>query len=107
MGRFEKERTGSTSRRAISLKVLSGVSRTINNAFIIDIDPVIRHVRNGALLSHGPIARLPPEIRLRSVMRLRQLDAATVVADLRFPPSNRLEALSGDRAGRYSIRIND
>lgn len=40
-------------------------------------------------------------------MRLRQLDAAKTVGDLRFPPSNRLEALSGDRAGRYSIRIND
>ena len=39
-------------------------------------------------------------------MRLRQLHAATVVEDLRFPPSNYLEALSGDRLGRYSIRIN-
>lgn len=39
-------------------------------------------------------------------MRLRQLDAATGIGDLRFPPSNRLEALAGDRAGRYSIRIN-
>ena len=40
-------------------------------------------------------------------MRLRQLDAATVVGDLRFPPSNRLEPLSGDRLGSYSIRVND
>ena len=40
-------------------------------------------------------------------MRLLQLDAATRLSDLRLPPSNRLEALKGDRGGRWSIRIND
>ncbi len=35
------------------------------------------------------------------------LDAATRLEDLRVPPNNRLEALKGDRAGQYSIRIND
>jgi proteic killer suppression protein len=40
-------------------------------------------------------------------MRLTQLDAATTVNDLRFPPSNRLEALKDDRKGQWSIRIND
>lgn len=40
-------------------------------------------------------------------MRLRQLDAATSLDDLRMPPSNRLELLKGDRAGQHSIRIND
>lgn len=39
--------------------------------------------------------------------KLLMLDAATDVIDLRSPPSNRLEKLSGDRAGQYSIRIND
>jgi toxin HigB-1 len=34
------------------------------------------------------------------------LDAAEVLADLRVPPGNRLEKLAGDRAGRYSIRVN-
>jgi toxin HigB-1 len=34
------------------------------------------------------------------------LDAAEVLADLRVPPGNRLEKLAGDRAGHYSIRIN-
>jgi proteic killer suppression protein len=38
--------------------------------------------------------------------RLEILDAATSVADLRSLPSNRLEALKGDRAGQFSIRIN-
>lgn len=38
--------------------------------------------------------------------RLRRLDAAVSLLDLRNLPSNRLEALSGDRAGQFSIRIN-
>ena len=40
-------------------------------------------------------------------MRLNQLDAATVLDDLRMPPSNHLESLKAVRKGRYSIRIND
>jgi toxin HigB-1 len=55
----------------------------------------------------GRSRRLPREIMRRAAMRLRQLDAATRIDDLRLPPSNRLEALKGDRAGRHSIRIND
>jgi proteic killer suppression protein len=39
--------------------------------------------------------------------RLTQIDAATQIEDLRQPPSNRLEALKGDRKGQLSIRIND
>lgn len=39
--------------------------------------------------------------------KLRQLEVAGRLDDLRVPPGNRLEALKGDRAGRYSIRIND
>ncbi|WP_025320630.1 type II toxin-antitoxin system RelE/ParE family toxin [Granulibacter bethesdensis] len=39
--------------------------------------------------------------------KLDMLDAATALDDLRSPPGNRLEMLSGDRAGQYSIRVND
>ena len=39
--------------------------------------------------------------------KLRQLEIAGSLEDLRIPPGNRLEALKGDRAGQYSIRIND
>jgi len=51
--------------------------------------------------------RLPADVQ--SVMRrkLKMLDAAVELADLRVPPGNRLEALKGDRKGQYSIRIND
>ena len=40
-------------------------------------------------------------------MRLTLIDAATQLEDLKQPPSNRLEALRGDRKGQWSIRIND
>lgn len=39
--------------------------------------------------------------------KLAQLDAAETLEFLRSPPGNRLETLKGDRAGQYSIRIND
>ena len=39
--------------------------------------------------------------------RLAQLDAAATLDFLRVPPGNRLEALQGDRAGQYGVRIND
>ena len=39
--------------------------------------------------------------------KLRYLNAADDLGDLRSPPGNRLEALAGDRRGQYSIRIND
>jgi toxin HigB-1 len=42
-----------------------------------------------------------------ALRKLDQLDAAINLNDLRVPPGNRLEALSGDRKGQHSIRIND
>ena len=42
-----------------------------------------------------------------ALRKLRLLDAATSLNDLRVPPGNRLEALKGDRAGQHSVRIND
>jgi proteic killer suppression protein len=43
----------------------------------------------------------------RTRAMLSALDAAVILEDLRFPPGNHLEALSGDRAGEHSVRIND
>jgi proteic killer suppression protein len=57
---------------------------------------------------NGRSARgLPTVIQQRARRKLRMLDAATVIEDLRLPPSNRLEKLRGDRRGQHSIRIND
>ena len=59
------------------------------------------------LFATGKSRRLPPQILKRAVMRLAQLHAAFEVDDLRMPPSNRLEVLTGDLAGKWSIRFND
>jgi toxin HigB-1 len=49
-----------------------------------------------------------PEILQRVVLRkLRMLNRAQNLNDLRVPPANRLEKLKGDRLGQHSIRIND
>ena len=48
----------------------------------------------------------PADLRKRAERKLAMLDAASALDDLRVPPANRLEQLSGDRAGAYSVRIN-
>lgn len=51
--------------------------------------------------------RLPTDIQRRAHRKLLVLHAATSLQDLRSPPSNRLEALNGDRVDKRSIRTND
>jgi proteic killer suppression protein len=59
------------------------------------------------LFRRQPVRKLPPAIQRVALRKLRQIDAATSLDDLRVPPGNRLEKLTGDRAGQHSIRIND
>ena len=51
--------------------------------------------------------KLAQNIHRGALKKLLVLDAADALADLRVPPGNRLEKLSGDRKGQHSIRIND
>ena len=51
--------------------------------------------------------RLPADIQQVARRKLVMLDAATRLDDLRIPPANRLEKLTRDRTGQWSIRIND
>lgn len=51
--------------------------------------------------------RLPVEIQTVARRKLRMLNNAASLDDLRIPPANRLEALKADRKGQHSIRIND
>jgi proteic killer suppression protein len=54
-----------------------------------------------------PSRSFPPDIQNVARRKLRMIDAAASINDLRVPPGNRLEALQGERKGQYSIRIND
>jgi len=49
----------------------------------------------------------PADLVKRTRAMLSVLQAAAILEDMRFPPGNHLEALSGDRAGQHSVRIND
>jgi len=54
-----------------------------------------------------PSRRLPGDIQAVVRRKLRMLNNAATLDDLRIPPANRLEALKGNRKGQHSIRIND
>jgi toxin HigB-1 len=59
------------------------------------------------LFDRRPTRRFGAEVQKMGLRKLRMLDAATTLDDLRVPPGNRLERLRGDRSGQHSIRIND
>jgi toxin HigB-1 len=71
---------------------------------------VIRSFRDSdteRLFDREPVRRYGADIQRLALRRLRQLDAAMALDDLRVPPGNRLEKLRGTREGQFSIRIND
>jgi proteic killer suppression protein len=51
--------------------------------------------------------KLPNQIQVIARRKLRMVNNARRIDDLRIPPNNRLERLTGERAGQWSIRIND
>jgi len=63
--------------------------------------------RSSERIFRGEVSRdLPTDIQITARRKLRMLNNAQDLADLRSPPGNRLEALHGDRRGQHSIRIN-
>lgn len=58
-------------------------------------------------LARGERVRRFESVAIVARRKLRQLEIAVRLDDLRVPPGNRLEALRGNRQGQYSIRIND
>ena len=69
-------------------------------------DDGTEHIFNGR---NTKVARkvCPSSIWKIAVRKLDQLDSVSSLNELKIPPGNRLEALSGDRQGQYSIRINE
>ncbi len=61
----------------------------------------------GQLYHRQVSRRLPVDIQQTALRKLRMLNNAQTLNDLRIPPANRLEKLTGNRAGQWSIRIND
>lgn len=70
---------------------------------------MIQSFRDGEteLVWSGRVSRrLPGDIQVTALRKLRMLNGAKALADLAVPPNNRLEALKGSRSGQHSIRIN-
>jgi proteic killer suppression protein len=64
--------------------------------------------RKTAAVFHGATPKgFPSDLVSVARRKLRYLNAATELGDLKAPPGNRLEALKADRAGQHSIRVND
>ena len=64
--------------------------------------------REAAKIFEGSYSRhLPHDIQSTIRRKLRMIDIAAAIEDLRVPPGNRLEALKGNRNGQHSIRVND
>jgi len=59
------------------------------------------------IFNRHPSRKFSDELQRTALRKLRMLNRAMNLNDLRVPPANRLEKLKGDRAGKYSIRIND
>lgn len=59
------------------------------------------------LFQREPVRRWGLDVQHIGLRKLRMLDAATTLDDLRRLPGNRLEKLSRDRSGQWSIRVND
>jgi proteic killer suppression protein len=66
-----------------------------------------RDKRAAAVFADEMPKGFPSDLAKVARRKLRMLDVAISLEDLKMPPGNRLEALSGDRAGQHSIRIND
>jgi len=88
----------------------------VNGAITLDVNnttryygPVIKTFKcaDTEALSKGRRVKRFASIESVARRKLRQLQIAGRLEDLRVPPGNRLEALKGDRAGQYSIRVND
>ena len=94
-----------------------GFKQGSHTVYTLDVHIATRYVciliksfrdKRTAAIFEGLAARgVGPDLLKRARMRLALLDAAATLAYLRSPPGNRLESLRGDRAGQYSIRVND
>jgi len=59
------------------------------------------------IFNRGRSLKLPEDLQRTALRKLRMLNRAMNLYDLRVPPANRLEKMKGDRTDQYSIRIND
>jgi len=63
--------------------------------------------QTAAIFNGFEVRKLPKTIQATARRKLKLIDSVAMLESLRVPPGNRLEQLKGNRAGQWSIRIND
>jgi proteic killer suppression protein len=66
-----------------------------------------RDIETEKIFQRQKSRKLPQDIQQVALRKLRMINSSINLDDLRIPPANHLEKLTGNRAGQYSIRIND
>jgi proteic killer suppression protein len=84
--------------------VLDAKRMTLYNNQVIK---TLRDAETAKIYRRERSRKLPSDIQQVALRKLRMINNAININDLRIPPANRLEKLSGNRQGQYSIRIND
>ena len=83
------------------------IDNTIPIQYYLLVIKTFADKHTAAIFEGFQVKRLPKEIQETARRKLKQIDAAGSIESLRVPPGNRLELLKKDRAGQWSIRIND
>lgn len=83
------------------------IARHNGRRYHVNVIRGFRDTDTERLFNREAVKRFGADIQRVALRRLRQLDAAVELDDLRAPPGNRLEKLRGNREGQWSIRIND
>jgi proteic killer suppression protein len=94
-------RSGAANERGITLDVINA------RHYYSSVIRSFKEPEAERIFNREPSRKLPQNIHRSALKKLLVLDAADALDDLRVPPGNRLEKLSGDRKGQNSIRIND
>jgi toxin HigB-1 len=91
------------------LKRRSNITLGVNNAlrYYCWVIRSFRDKDTEAIWQRRYVKKLSPELSRLTYNKLVLINAAESINDLRVPPGNRLEKLSGNRAGQYSVRVND
>ncbi len=91
------------------LTYLPNISLDVINAkhYVYTMIQSFSDKETAAVFAGYVVRRLPQDMQQVARRKLKQLDAARLLDELKIPPGNRLEALKGDRKGQWSIRIND
>ena len=93
--------------KSARIKIVYRLTFSAPHYIIIDVIKTFKDVETQKIYQRERSRKLPADIQQVALRKLRMINNAVNINDLRVPPANRLEKLSGKRTGQYSVRIND